>query len=258
MDSSYFNDERNDIFELSTAPKVLQLYRGDTHVVYVNLKVPSSAINSIIFNCDGLPDATALTLESTTLTASSWKLTLNNSQTLILLPKTHNFTMTVIGLDLTELTLYKGLVIVNNRTFSNNSNNYYLSPLIKFVAPTIADNAYQIGTIWIDVVLNRVHVFTSLNDDDEAYWLDVTKAQIGLEDDDFIIGLASNEIFINALLNNNLFISGLREVLGTVVVEPEIPSILNGGDWNTTNFNFKISGGDWNTTYDKQINGGSW
>ncbi len=175
MDSSYFNDERNDIFELSTAPKVLQLYRGDTHVVYVNLKVPSSAINSIVFNCDGLPDATALTLESTTLTTSSWKLTLNKSQTLILLPKTHNFTMTVIGLDLTELTLYKGLVIANNRTFSNSSNNYYLSPLIKFVAPTIADNAYQIGTIWIDVVLNRVHVFTSLNDDDEAYWLDVTK-----------------------------------------------------------------------------------
>lgn len=164
-------DIRQDIFDIEIVPKVLYVYRGDTFELDLNLTISSSELNGVVLNCDGLPEATPLTLLETTADSSKWRLVLNKMQTLILAPKTHNFTITIIRTDGTELTLYKGIMAVNNRVHSNYSNNYYVAALLKQTAPTIADNDYLIGTMWVNVLTNRVYFLTSVVNN-EAKWLD--------------------------------------------------------------------------------------
>ena len=164
-------DIRQDIFDIETVPKVFYVYRGDTFELDLDLNITSSELNAVVLNCDGLPEATPLTLLESTDISSKWHLVLNKSQTLILTPKNHNFTITIVRTDGTELTLYKGIMTVNNRVYSNYSNNYYIAVLLKQTAPTIADNDYLIGTTWVNVLTNRVYFLTSVVND-EANWLD--------------------------------------------------------------------------------------
>ena len=165
------DDIRQDIFDINTVPKVFYVYRGDTFEIDLDLTISSSELNTVVLNCDGLPEATTLTLLESTNVSSKWKLVLNKTQTLILAPKNHNFTITIVRSDGTELTLYKGIMTVNNRVYSNYSNNYYVAVLLKQTVPTITDNDYLIGTMWVNVLTNRVYVLTSVVND-EANWLD--------------------------------------------------------------------------------------
>lgn len=174
------DDIRQDIFDIKTVPKVFYVYRGDTFELDLDLTMSSSELNSVVLNCDGLPEATLLTLLESTDVSSKWHLVLNKTQTLILTPKNHNFTITIVRTDGTELTLYKGIMTVNNRVHSNYSNNYYVAALLKQTVPTVADNDYLIGTIWVNVLTNRVYFLTSVVND-EANWLDYSDRLVDLQ-----------------------------------------------------------------------------
>ncbi len=174
------DDIRQDIFDINTAPKVLYVYRGDTFEVVLDLTISASELNTVVLNCDGLPEALPLTLLESTDTSSKWNLVLTKELTLILTPKNHNFTITIVRTDGTELTLYKGIMVVNNRVHSNYSNNYYVAALLKQTAPTIADNDYLIGTMWVNVLTNRVYFLTSVVNN-EAKWLDYSDDKVSEE-----------------------------------------------------------------------------
>jgi len=176
------DDIRQDIFDISKVPKVFYVYRGDTFELDLDLTISSSELNAVVLNCDGLPEATPLTLLESANVSSKWHLVLNKTQTLILAPKNHNFTITIVRRDGTELTLYKGIMTVNNRVHSNYSNNYYVATLLKQTVPTITDNDYLIGTMWVNVLTNRVYVLTSIVND-EANWLDYSDQLDVLQND---------------------------------------------------------------------------
>lgn len=167
-------DIRQDIFDIETVPKVLYVYRGDTFELDLDLTISSSELNSVVFNCDGLPEATPLTLLESTDISSKWHLVLNKTQTLILAPKSHNFTIMIVKTDGTELTLYKGIMAVNNRVYSNYSNNYYIAALLKQTVPTVSDNDYLIGTMWVNVLTGRVYFLTSVVNN-EAKWIEYSE-----------------------------------------------------------------------------------
>jgi len=176
------DDIRQDIFDIKTVPKVLYVYRGDTFEVVLDLTISASELSRVVLNCDGLPEALPLTLLESTDTSSKWNLVLTKELTLILTPKNHNFTITIVRTDGTELTLYKGIMTVNNRVHSNYSNNYYIAALLKQTAPTALDNDYLIGTMWVNVLTNRVYFLTSVVND-EANWLEYLDQLGALQND---------------------------------------------------------------------------
>src|SRR5690554_814754 len=175
-------DIRQDIFDIKTVPKVLYIYRGDTFEFTLDLTISSSELNSVVLNCNGLPEAMQLTLLESTTTSSKWNLVLTKELTLILTPKNHNFTIMIVKTDGTELILYKGIMNVNNRVYSNYSNNYYVATLLKQAAPTAADNDYLIGTTWVNILTNRIYFLTSVVND-EANWLDYSDQLDALQND---------------------------------------------------------------------------
>lgn len=177
-------DKRNDIFDIAKAPKVLWLYRGDTHEVEVRLKISASNVYKLVFNTEQLNASIELTLVSTTANESVWLLTISKAQSMMLDAKQHEFTITVMKSVSEYLTMYKGILNVNNAVYSNSP---YLNPIVKDTKPTVNDTAHMIGMLWIDTSTNSVYALANVVDN-AATWQDLTNENI--IDVNFIIRLA--------------------------------------------------------------------
>lgn len=164
MSSLY--DERDDIFDINVAPKILNIFTGDTFTANLYLTIPATTIDKIVLNSELLPSSVELTIVSSTSTTSTWLLTLTKTQTIILPAKQAAFTITILYTDTTELTLYQGLMIVNNKVFSTHP---YFTPILANRAPLATDNIYTLGSLWIDTALSTVYYLTAIIDN-EATW----------------------------------------------------------------------------------------
>lgn len=163
-------DKRNDIFDIAKVPKVLWVYRGDTHEVMLQLKV--DALN-VVFDVDELP--ASIFFEE--IAPRQWRLTLSEAETMMLTPKQRTFTVSIIDEQHKVTTLYQGIMNVNNRQYSNGSSQYYMQPVIAYKAPTHVDREYLIGTMWIDTLLSKVYVMT-YKDENIVVWQEITGSTI--------------------------------------------------------------------------------
>ena len=243
------DDIRQDIFDIKIAPKVLYVYRGDTFEATLDLTISSSELNTVVLNCDGLPEAIPLTLLESTSASSKWHLVLTKTLTLILTPKNHNFTITIVRTDGTELTLYKGIMTVNNRVYSNYSNNYYVATLLKQTVPTITDNDYLIGTMWVNVLTDRVYFLTSITNN-EAKWIDYSdqfdKLNIRIDDSEQATSELNEDKQDKLIAGENITIEDnvISAVGGSDGYEPDNITIgLNAEQKLEVKDNLEIDGG---------------
>ncbi len=163
-------DKRNDIFDIAKVPKVLWVYRGDTHEVEVRLKISATDVYKLVFNTEQLNASIELSLVSTSEYESVWLLTISKAQSMMLDAKQHVFTMTVMKSATEYLTLYKGILNVNNSVYSNSP---YLNPIVQDRKPTVNDSQYMIGMLWIDTSTNSVYALANVVNQD-AIWRDLT------------------------------------------------------------------------------------
>jgi hypothetical protein len=177
-------DKRNDIFDIAKVPKVLWVYRGDTYEVEVRLKISAANIYKLVFNTEQLNASIELSLVSTSEHESVWLLTISKAQSMMLDAKQHTFTMTVMKSATEYLTMYKGILNVNNAVYSNSP---YLNPIVQDRKPTVNDSEHMIGMLWIDTSTNSVYALANIVNQD-AIWRDLTNENIF--DVNFIIRLA--------------------------------------------------------------------
>ena len=167
-------DKRNDIFDIAKVPKVLWVYRGDTYEVEVRLKISAANIYKLVFNTEQLNASIELSLVSTSEHESVWLLTISKAQSMMLDAKQHTFTITVMKSATEYLTMYKGILNVNNAVYSNSP---YLNPIVQDRKPTVNDSEHMIGMLWIDTSTNSVYALANIVNQD-AIWRDLTNENI--------------------------------------------------------------------------------